>query len=79
MNRSHYIFISSEEGDRFHGAHGGTFSVSGSQYSETIEYSSIPDILGKSYVFAFRLEGDRWLMSGDFDGLKLEETWQRLK
>lgn len=61
---------------------GGTYTLSGGAYTETIDYAGegMTDYLGKKQASTIRVEGDKLHQSGELsDGLKIEEVWQRVK
>jgi hypothetical protein len=61
---------------------GGSYSLQGSNYRETIEFylpEGMKVYLGKEQVFTIRVEGDRLFQSGKLsDGQNIEEIWQRV-
>jgi hypothetical protein len=64
------------------GSAGGPYTMSGGNYTETIEFvgEGMTDYLGKKQSFTIRVEGDKLHQSGQLsDGLKIEEVWQRVK
>jgi hypothetical protein len=73
---------------RTSGSGGGTYTLQGTSYTETLEYFSDPSYVGKSLVFTCRTEGDRFFQSGMFPRYqagkkirdsKLEEVWRRIE
>ncbi len=69
---------------------GGTYTLIGDSYIETTEYygKGILEFFGKGlakffkkkHKFTIRVENDKLYQTGHFyDGLKLKETWQRMK
>lgn len=73
----------------YHDAFGaGTYKVAGNTYTETTEFFYEPKYIGQSIDFMFKLDGDRWLISGRFPHLEggkkvteilLEEVWKRIE
>ncbi len=66
----------------------GTYTVSGSTYTETITYFPDPAYIGMSIPFTCRVDGDRFYQTGNFpilrDGKKvrdalLEEVYRRIE
>lgn len=61
---------------------GGTYSLSGSTYVEKPEFAfeGMEEFVGKVQKFTVRIEGDKWIHSGELsNGTKLEEVWRRVK
>ena len=61
---------------------GGTYSLSGSTYTEKPEFAfeGMEEFVGKEQKFTAKLDGDKWIHSGELsNGVKLEETWRRVK
>lgn len=62
---------------------GGTYTLKGNAYRETLDYGSGLDItalLGKPQLFSDRIEGDKWHHQGTLSiGLKIEENWERVQ
>ena len=66
----------------------GTYTVTGSTYTETITYFPDPAYIGMSIPFTCRVDGDRFYQTGNFpilrDGKKvrdavLEEVYRRIE
>jgi WD40 repeat protein len=66
---------------RVSGAAGGTYSLSGNTYTESIDFGLEMDpYLGQKHVFSVKVDDDKLYQSGSLaDGLKIEEVWQRVK
>jgi hypothetical protein len=66
---------------KVHGAAGGTYSLSGNTYTESIDFGLGMDTYsGAKHAFTIRVEGDKFFLSGSLaDGLMIEEIWQRVK
>ena len=62
---------------------GGTFTLQGGAYRETVEYGSGEDIaalLGKGQVFQDTITGQRWHHKGKLStGFEIEENWERVQ
>jgi len=67
---------------------GGTYTITGNSYKETIEYFANPVALGASIEFTCRTEGDRFIQTGSLPVMEagkkvgdvpLEEVWRRLE
>lgn len=63
------------------GAAGGTYTLDGNTYTESIDYGLGMDrYLGKTHTYTIKVEGDMFFLSGYLaDSLKIEEIWQRVK
>jgi hypothetical protein len=66
----------------------GTYKIDGKTYTETLEFFYDPLYVGHSIRFTYKLEGNRWLVSGSFPVLEgdkkvreflLEEVWKRVE
>ncbi len=79
IGTGHFVYISQDGPEVFHGAHGGRCEIDGNEYTEHVDYASLEHMRGQSYTFEFRLEGDEWHLWGRFGELELEEVWRRLR
>lgn len=64
------------------GTAGGTWTLDGDAYKETIEFASDgwEHLRGKTIALTSKVDGDRWSVSGTLDtGFKIDETWDRKK
>lgn len=78
ISGNHFSFISQKDG-KFYAAAAGSITLQGQSYSETPKYASYPPMIGETYRFVYRLEGDLWHNERYADGKLVErETWQRL-
>lgn len=75
---THFSYITEKGDGSFYVAGAGTCKIEKEQYSETIDYSSVPTMKNKSYTFKYHIENDLWYMQGMEDGSLTEEIWQRL-
>jgi hypothetical protein len=59
--------------------HGGTFTLDGNKYSETIEYASegTKDLIGKTLHFTIKIEDDKLTQQGIDNSYN--EIWKRVK
>ncbi len=81
LNDTHFAFgMMMPDGSAFAG--GGRYSLNDSTYIETIRYHSNPILVGRSLVFHYRLEGDKWYHFGSFEvgGMRysINEIWRRI-
>jgi len=67
---------------------GGTYTLNGNSYKETVEYFADPAGVGLSIEFTCRTEGDRFVQTGSLPVMEggkkvgempLEEVWRRLE
>jgi hypothetical protein len=61
---------------------GGTFTLKGSDYIESPEFSfkGMERFIGKEQKFTLKIEEDKWIQSGVLsNGNKIEEIWRRVK
>ena len=58
--------------------HGGTYTLDGDKYEETITFATEPtkDLIGETFRFKIAVKGDRYTQIGD--GNPFTEEWQRL-
>src|SRR5690242_3493954 len=59
--------------------HGGTCTIDGDEYTETVKYAneSTAELIGQSLKFKIKLEGDRYTQTGI--GNPYTEVWRRAK
>jgi hypothetical protein len=64
-----------------HSSAGGTYSLEGNTYTESIDYGLAMDsYLGNKPVYNIKVEGDNLFLTGELvSGYKIEEVWQRIK
>lgn len=78
ISGNHFSFISEKDG-KFYAAAAGSINLEGQNYSETPQYASYAPMIGETYRFVYRLEGNLWHNKRYADGKLVEsETWQRL-
>ena len=67
---------------------GGTYTLNGNSYKETVEYYADPAGVGLSIEFTCRTEGDRFVQTGSLPVMEggkkvgevsLQEVWRRLE
>jgi hypothetical protein len=79
LNETHWMFIR-QSSDQFIHAQGGRYDLNDGQYTETVEYSALPDNIGKSFAFECRLEGDSlWHHVGGLGDNRYNEVWRRVR
>ncbi|MES2597531.1 MAG: hypothetical protein V4662_19440 [Verrucomicrobiota bacterium] len=59
--------------------HGGTFTITGQEYAEHVEYAnaSTESLVDRTFKFSFTLEGERLTLIGR--GNPWQEVWKRVK
>ena len=59
--------------------HGGTYTLDGNEYAETVEYAneSTSDLIKQTFKFTAKIEGDTLTLTGV--GNPWNEVWQRVK
>ncbi len=64
-------------------AAGGSCRLGDGTYVERLEYANADDLaglIGKDQKFTWKVEGDRWYLSGNLsNGQRIEELWERAK
>ena len=77
-----WLSYNKEDGKIFRAA-GGSYTLNGDDYTETIEYGTGDDFEGiknASHSFKCRIEGDTWFNVGSLaGGTTLDEQWTRVK
>ena len=61
--------------------HGGTYTLDGDTYAENVEYANenTAGLIGKTFKFKVKVEGDRYTQTGIGDDNPFNEVWQRAK
>ena len=78
VSGNQFSFISHKDG-KFYAAAAGSIELQQQNYSETPQYASYAPMIGKTYRFIYKLEGDLWHNERFADGKLVErETWRRL-
>lgn len=63
-------------------AMGGTWSLKGDQYEETVDFTAeeLPGAQGQSFSYDFKMEDDQWLIKrGPKFDARTDESWKRIK
>lgn len=65
LNNNHFAFFNQKNGtsEGFYGG-GGSYSLEGSVYTETLNYLSVEEIRGHEFVFNVEFKGDTLIQSG---------------
>jgi hypothetical protein len=80
---THFIWLSySLESGEVQGSGGGTWTIDGANYTETVQFGD-DDVLhlrNEKHKFTFDLKGDRLEQTGALaSGFKIAEVWQRVR
>jgi hypothetical protein len=75
----HWTITQSDEAGKVVFHHGGTYTIDGDEYTETVKYAneSTAELIGKSFKFKIKLEGDKYNQIGV--GNPYTEVWRRAK
>jgi hypothetical protein len=59
--------------------HGGTYTIDGDEYTETVKYANetTAELIGQSFKFKIKLEGDKYTQTGI--GNPYTEVWRRAR
>jgi len=63
----------------FKRAGGGRYMVKGDMLQELMMFSSIQNMLGKTYKYKCAVNGDSWYHSGQINNIFIEEIWKRVE
>lgn len=81
LNDTHWMFIR-QSSDRFIHAQGGRYRLdpASGTYTEVVEYSALPNNIGREFTFDCHLEGDSiWHHVGGLGDSRYDETWRRVE
>ncbi len=78
LSEAHFAFITWEKNGQFSVAASGTYDFSEGIYSETIDVTSEPRLMGKTYQFNGEFKDGLWIHSGQEDGVWIAEHWRKL-
>jgi hypothetical protein len=77
---SHFIYIAKSLPNHvFNRAGGGRYQLNGDQLREVMDFSSLSNMLGKSFQSKIKVEGDTYYHSGQINDIFVEEIWKRLE
>ena len=82
ISGGHFIFATydTEKGELL-GTGGGTFILTGSSYTEHVDFGDniSPGVVGKDQHFTVKIDGDTFVQAGTLsNGKRLSETWKRM-
>ena len=76
---THFAVMSkSTDGTPGHFA-GGRVKMDNTNYTETLEYSSVKDMLNNNVVFTYKVEGNRCHIVGGTNNYKFDEIWEKVQ
>jgi hypothetical protein len=80
ISGGHFVFaFFNDENKQFYSAGGGKYTYEKGRYTEHIEFHTInPNIIGKSIRFSAKIKDGKWYHTGEIDGVRLEEVFQRI-
>lgn len=79
LNATHYSVIT-RQGDTFVRAGAGRYTLTGTEYTETVELASSANFVpGQVYSFRITLQDDTWTIEGGSGSQQLREVWRRVK
>jgi hypothetical protein len=75
----HWAITQADQSGKVVFHHGGTYTLDGEEYAETVEYAneSTADLIGKTFKFHVKVEGDKYTQIG-IDN-PYTEVWKRAK
>ena len=78
---THHTFFAMSAGKKeFRAGFVARIEVNGNRFTETIEYTSLVEGIGKTFQYEYRIEGGKLYQTGTGrDGSKIESVWQRVK
>ena len=80
FSKTYFSYVGRTTQDNaFKRAGGGRYKLSGDTLTLLIDYSSIPNMLGKAFKFKCTFDGNKWYHSGQINDIYVEELWQKLE
>jgi hypothetical protein len=80
FGNSHFVYIGKALPNHvFKRAGGGRYQTKGDLLLEIMDFSSLANMLGKSFQYKFKIEGDTYYQSGQINDIFIEEIWKRLE
>jgi hypothetical protein len=75
----HWIITEADEAGKVVFHHGGTYTINGEEYTETIKYAneSTAELIGKTFKYKIKVEGDKYTQLGVDN--PYSEVWKRAK
>jgi hypothetical protein len=75
----HWTVTASDEAGKVVYHHGGTYTLDGDEYAETIKYATegTESVIGKTFKFKIKVEGDKYTQIGVDN--PYNEVWKRAK
>lgn len=80
FGKSFFAYIGKTANDNvFKRAGGGRYKLTGEVLVEIMDYTSIANMLGKTFQFKCVIEGDTWYHSGQINNILVEEVWKKIE
>lgn len=80
FSSSHFVYIAkSLPNHAFNRAGGGRYQLNDDQLTEVMDFSSLSNMLGKSFQYKIKVEGDTYYHSGKINDIFVEEIWKKLE
>ncbi len=86
LNKTHFATILQDTSTNEIYSNAGTYEITEDTYTEHQEFNSGITMIGKTYSFKSKIEGDKWTISGpvekpgaDIPDWKIHEVWKRVK
>jgi hypothetical protein len=83
ITSTHFMFVDFDKDGKFIDAFGGTYTLQGENYEETLEYGVgevFKALKGKPQSFKCKVDGANWYHNGTLSsGLTIEEVWERVE
>lgn len=79
LTGKHWTITEADESGKVVYHHGGTYTLDGEEYAETVKYASenTASLIGKTFKFKIKVDGDRYTQVGM--GNPYSEVWKRAK
>lgn len=79
LSKNYFTFVTWEKNGKFSAAGSGKYVFKGSSYEETVDASSAPILVGKTYSFNAVINKNVWIHKGMEDGILIEEHWRLIE
>lgn len=77
ISDTHFNYITLHSG-KFAYAGGGTYIIRNNKFIETIKHGNLPEYIGRTMAFTYKIEGDLWFHTLYEDGKFVEsEIWKK--
>lgn len=79
ISDTHFSYITLHSG-KFAYAGGGTYKIDDNKFIETVKHGNLPEYIGRTMAFTYKVEGDLWHHTLFENGKFVErEIWKRIK